>query len=138
MPAGKIPLILLLVGLVLPVSMARAAEIQMTDDGRTAGYVTLAWPDARGDVTLERRDDGNWTPIYQGADDATTLTGLPNGTYEYRLRDASGAVSQPYEVTIAHHPLSRALAFFGTGLVMFIVLLTLLFRGPSKEPEDAA
>ena len=118
--------------------MAGAAEIQMTDDGRTAGYATLAWPDAKGDVTLERRDDGAWTPIYQGPDDATTLTGLHNGTYVYRLRDASGAVSRPYELTIAHHPLGRALAFFGTGLVMFIVLLALLFRGPSKDMGDAA
>lgn len=133
-PARILTLIILFAGTFFFVSSSGAATIQMTDDGRTAGYVTLAWPDAKGNVLLERKDGANWTEIYKGSDGATTLTGLPNGTYAYRVTDDTG-VSPVFTVTIAHHPLSRAFSFFGMGFIMFMVLLALLFRGPSADPE---
>lgn len=112
---------------------ATADDLVIADDGRTAGYATLAWPGVPGkSFVLEENDAGVWRVIYQGPDRATTLSGRPDGRYEFRLKADGQFVTTPLSLTIEHHPLSRAWMFFGIGAVMFVLLLAVLIRGSRK------
>ncbi len=108
------------------------------DDGRAAGYLTVGWPDAQGDSFILQIDDGDgWQTVYEGPDRASTLSGLPDGAYRFRLRPAGNgdAWSSPLRVRVAHHSLSRAFGFFGLGAAVFGILLLLLAAARRKEME---
>ncbi|KAA9133268.1 hypothetical protein F3N42_02635 [Marinihelvus fidelis] len=134
---------MLLLGLCLLVTPALALELAVTDDGRTAGYLTLGW-DADGDVELQQRGaGGDWVTIYRGPDAATTLSGLANGEITWRARTVSnngattGAWGPTLSIQVAHHAMGRALAVFITGAVMFLVLLACIVM-PWREKESSA
>jgi hypothetical protein len=40
--------------------------------------------------------------------------------------------SEPVTVTVAHHPLSRAVAFFTVGALVFLATLGLIVRGARR------
>jgi len=100
----------------------------------TAGYFQLSWQsDPPSQYTLQqaqRADFSDGRTIYQGQDQTTVVSGLPDGRYLYRVRnqDSSGW-SDPVEVSVKHHPLSRALGFFALGAVMFLTTLVVLING---------
>ena len=120
------------------VGSASAADLQIADSDFGAGYVTLAWPDLQGQsFILEGNDGTGWTELYDGSNRASTLTGLPNGDYRYRVKSNTGASTEPLKVTITHHPLSQALSFFGAGAVVFLILLAVLFNGPRDRDLTA-
>ncbi|TNE62618.1 MAG: hypothetical protein EP335_11545 [Alphaproteobacteria bacterium] len=122
----------------MPISAAFADDLMVADNGLSAGYATLAWPDAAGETfLLEREADSGWTAVYDGPDHATTLSGLHNGTYRFRLSADDGMPGDVLEITVAHHPLSRAWMFFGIGAVMFAGLLGLLAAG-TRRPVPAS
>lgn len=102
-----------------------AVELAVRDDGTSAGYVTLGWDGGARKIELQRLDpDDGWRTVYEGTDGASTLSGLDDGVHTFRARAGpSGGWGDPLEVTVAHHPLSRALGFFAAGAFMFVVLL---------------
>ncbi|WP_262690849.1 hypothetical protein [Kordiimonas aestuarii] len=110
----------------------------ISDDGSTAGYATIAWPDVDGEsFVLEEKRGSKWVAIYNGPDRATTLSGLADGEREYRLKADGVVVGDVLALAIQHHPLSRAWTFFGVGAVMFVILVALLVSGSRKPlPEN--
>jgi len=122
--------IIILAAILVPNSSAIAAGLTIADDGTNAGYVTLAWPDAAGNTfELKEKTSQGWRTLYTGGDRATTLSGRPDGTYEFQLTADGASVGAPVVVTVEHHPLARAWAFFAIGAAMFIVLTVLLVKG---------
>ena len=121
-----------------------APNLALMDDGLTAGYATLEWQGVPGHYfVLEEKTSTGWQFRYQGPDHATTLSGLADGTYTFRLRASDGngtaspearVVGAPITLTVAHHPLSRAWSFFSAGAVMFAALITLLAIGTRQTP----
>jgi hypothetical protein len=86
---------------------------------------------------LQQRTASGWRTIYEGSDTASTLTGLGDGRYEFRLRHVRGVTgdagwSAPLLIEIQHHSLARALGFFAMGAAMFLVLLWIL----AAKPDD--
>ncbi len=125
--------------------LCAAEELRVTNNGSTAGYLTLDWSvsAAKTPYTVQMNKGQGWQTIYHGKDTATTLTGLKNGDYQFRLNSADPATidddhwSAPLEVTIQHHSLTKAVGFFVSGFVIFIILLGLLFRpsNPTQQRE---
>jgi hypothetical protein len=124
----------------LPISLLFATslpamELDITPEVSNTGTFNIHWQGAEGarfDL-MEQRADGDSRIVYRGSDTARVMTGKPNGRYTYRVRserDADpGPWSEPVEVTVAHHPLIRAFAFFGVGLLVFLATVTLILRG---------
>ena len=86
--------------------------------------------DCGAPVDLEEADDPEFSSaevIYSGSDAARVMSGKPDGVYYYRVRDtARGSESNAVEVTVRHHGLGRALAFFGLGATVFLATLLLI------------
>ena len=123
-----------------PDALLAAPHIETDTAVATAGYYVLRWSAATTDVEVaEFANPGGGDPriIYKGPDRATLVSGQPNGTRIYRVREigagAPSAWSEPVSVTVAHHPLSRALTFFGIGAVVFVATLTLIVRGARRS-----
>jgi len=123
-----------------PGALLAAPHIETDTAVATAGYYVLRWSAATTDVEVaEFANPGGGDPsiIYRGPDRATLISGKPNGTRIYRVREVGAgepsAWSEPVSVTVAHHPLSRALTFFGIGAVVFLATLTLIVRGARRS-----
>jgi len=122
-------------------STARAAlpvpDLKSDSEIATAGFYRLSWKtDKITQVEVQEADNPSFSDAsihYQGPDDASVISGKPNGTYYYRarvLRDQqNGPWSDVVKVTVAHHPLWRAFMFFGLGVVVFIATLLMVVRG---------
>lgn len=130
-PIEKIIRIVIILSLSLFVAaVAEASELELADDGLSAGYATLGWPTAEGtNFILQQQKDGVWQTLYEGGDRATTLSGLSDGNYRFRLMVDGTRAGVPVEITVAHHPLGRAWTFFAVGAVMFLLLLAMLIMG---------
>ncbi len=122
-----------------PGALLAAPRIDADTAIATAGYYVLRWSAATTDVEVAEfasSDVGDPDTIYQGPDRATLISGQPDGTRIYRVREIGtagpSAWSEPVSVTVAHHPLSRALTFFGIGAVVFLATLTLIVRGARR------
>ena len=112
-----------------------AVELEVSPAISNTGTFNLHWKGtdgARYDL-MEQRTDGDSHIVYRGRDTARVMTGLPNGRYTYRVRTEDGrnlsSWSEPAAVTVAHHPLTRAFAFFGIGLLVFVATVVLILRG---------
>lgn len=113
-------------------SPALALDLRNAD--AKAGFVSLGWTDRpAGRVELQINDGTGWQTLYEGTDQASTLSGLEDGTYQFRLTDETGEAGEVVSFTVAHHPLTLALQFFGAGLVLFIILLVVLIRPATTE-----
>lgn len=124
--------------LFLPGKSVAATELSLSDDGRSAGYVSLSWQEnGTRHYVLQQRGELDWRTLYEGPDRATTLTGLSDGLYQFRVGDGNGAWSPQLSVEIKHHPLSRAWLFFAMGLALFAALLMLVFTPPRFPLEGA-
>jgi hypothetical protein len=106
----------------------------------TAGYYRLSWTADTPQVTIEETtpDSGATTTLYTGPDRATLISGQANGTRIYRAGEiaANGRISawsEPVTVTVAHHPLSRALGFFAVGALVFLATLALIVQGARRQ-----
>ncbi len=126
-----------LVWLLLAAPAAGAKPVLATDTPlATAGYYQLHWTADTPQVTIEvrSRDSQRAHTLYTGPDRATVISGQANGTRIYRAGEIGPggniiAWSEPVTVTVAHHPLSRALAFFAVGAVVFLATVVLIARG---------
>jgi len=141
--SGRLAL-LLACGLLAPSlfgpSRAAAAQppepaLHVAPSHSTDGTYQVHW-DSRGRVRLEEarsRDFADVRVVYEGADQAATLSGRRDGTYHYRLVSLAaqnrGEAAPVASVEVAHHPLSRALLFFSAGLVVFTATVGLIVSG---------
>lgn len=130
---------LFLIGLcaavLLPPYPATGAPVELRADSAVAkaGYFRLQWQ-APGDVVVQEDTSPAFaTPrvVYRGPDNARVLSGKPDGEWYYRARTAGsdGAFGEVVEVTVQHHPLERALAFFALGALVFLATLAAIVRG---------
>jgi hypothetical protein len=115
-----------------------AIELSVSPDTSTTGTFDLHWQgEANARYEVEEIRPGQPARIlYRGPDTARVMTGQPNGQYAYRVRDIqpanTGGWSETQSVLVQHHPLSRALAFFGMGLLVFLATLAVILRGERK------
>ena len=102
-----------------------------------AGFYRLHWqtPDP-GQIQLQEAKNPSFANArlrYEGPDDASVISGMPNGTWYYRAREVRdqrmGPWSETVKVVVAHHPLSRAFTFFTMGVLVFIATLLMVVRG---------
>lgn len=98
-----------------------------------AGYYKLIWssPFDKSSTLEESNDSLFENPgIFKiNNNDSITLTGRENGTYYYRLRDSNNELSNVVHVTVEHHSVEKAFAFFALGLCIFIILVFVLRSG---------
>lgn len=124
----------------LPASAQATPDIEADTEVATAGYYELRWSAATPDVEVAEFDGPDASKpniIYRGPDRGTVISGKTNGTRLYRVREIGDGKdsgwSEPVTVTVAHHPLARALGFFGVGAFVFLSTLVLIVTGARKS-----
>lgn len=102
----------------------------------TAGYYRLSWAADTPLVAIEERNpaSGAARVLYTGPDRATLISGQASGTQIYRAGEIGpdgevSAWSEAVTVTVEHHPLNRALAFFAVGALVFSATTVLIVHG---------
>jgi len=120
------------------------------------GYYTISWelPESTGlpssDPSIEYQlfeEDSSGdleagVLSYEGPDLATTVSGIENGVYRYRVRvvdvasGQKGPWSDEYRVRVRHHPLSRAFGFLVLGAVVFLATLGVILVGNRMETRE--
>jgi hypothetical protein len=138
-----------MISMISPSLMAREAPAPVFDGPAEAftesGYLKLSWhldvpDDQLADYTfeLQQSEDPAFSDplvIYQGPDLATFLSGLPDGTFHYRIRAigpeaaAPGRWSSPVVLEVKHHSLRLALLLFGLGAVVFLLTVGIVMQG---------
>lgn len=106
-----------------------AASLECPGSTNDTGAYRIAWS-ADDDVAVRVEENG--TLLYEGRDDATTVSGRPAGEYTYRIGVIdSGSVSWSDKCDVIVSPPSLALAFFlfGVGVTVFASLLVVVVRG---------
>jgi len=104
-----------------------ALGLELRNSDSKAGFASLSWIDApEGEAVLEWDRGTGWRELYRGTDQASTVTGLEEGQYRFRLTRPDGTRSEPLSFTVEHHALSLAWQFFGAGALLFLLLIGLL------------
>lgn len=105
----------------------------------TAGYFNLSWSSDRpAPYIVQQSLDASFNQvktIYQGSDQASVMSGLPDGQYFYRMQASAGQWSEAVKVEVKHHSLEKAFAFFTAGAVMLFILVFVLIKG-ARHAED--
>jgi hypothetical protein len=114
-------------------SWSATATLKSDVTEAAAGYFRLSWTAEQPVRLVESRSASFDTSrtVYAGADTARVMSGKPDGDWFYRLEAiSSGAVvAGPTAVTVRHHSLRRAFAFFSLGAAVFGATLGLIFFG---------
>lgn len=142
LPLSAAALFLTWICLASPAASQPSRTFSASPSQSTDGVYQLEWNGA-GRVRLDeatRPDFGDAVVIYEGTDRATTLSGRADGVYHYRLvsldRPGGAGGRPPIQVEVAHHSLSRALAFFTLGLVVFASTVGLIVFGDRSAATD--
>ncbi|HXV62102.1 MAG TPA: hypothetical protein VEK15_15490 [Vicinamibacteria bacterium] len=93
------------------------------------GAYRIAWSGTDGTVV---RVEENGSVLYEGVQDATTVSGRPAGDYVYRLGLMEGgnvAWNDSCTVTVAPPSLALAGFLFAVGFSVFASLLVVVVRG---------
>lgn len=132
--------------LAAPLPAVAESALRASPERSLDGVYQLKWNDADAVVLEESLDEdfSNPVTIYAGRDQAATLSGRANGTYYYRLRPSARAHDEtspfthaaPVRVEVAHHPLPRAITFFGIGLVVFASTVALVVTGERRLQSE--
>lgn len=97
-----------------------------------AGFFGLEWEGAEP-VELEQATAPGYQDariLYRGSDTRTTISGLPDGEYRFRIREAGASEwSDEAVVVVEHHGLGRAFGFFALGAGLFLVLILAIANG---------
>ena len=102
----------------------------MTSD---SGYFLIEWQ-SEGEVALELTDPrGTSRDIYSGANRAVFVSGLGEGDYTARLRDAAGNASEPLTLEVRHQSVSRALWLVALGALAFVATTIVILRGARDD-----
>lgn len=144
---GGVMLILLLI----PVYLSAETEIPvLTTDTElaTAGYYQLSWQPGMAGASnknlhfeLQKSNHQSFQTartIYRGPDQASVISGQPNGNYYYRVRaiysnDYVSDWSEAVLVKVKHHSLQRAWVFFITGAFVFLITLIFIIASASNK-----
>ena len=121
-----------------PVS-AEPPELESSAETATAGYFVLDWKSAPEGIfeLREQATDGSERILYRGPDTARLISGKPDGVYRYEIRRVEESEwSEPATVTVAHHPLPRALGFFLVGTLVFVATLAVVVRGRRGDRSE--
>lgn len=130
-------LIIMLVALQPATGMtAETPALESNTKQASAGFFKLYWQEGIGNVEIEEASDAdfiNADKIFPGSDNATVISGKPDGDWYYRARRVdnsnTGDWSDTIQVTVKHHSIERALGFFLAGFIMFIATCWLVIRG---------
>ena len=107
-----------------------AEQDSVTSD---AGNFLVSW-NTQEPVTLEMQSgDGTPRTIYSGRNHAFFLSGLRNGDYAIRLKDAAGATADTLILHVQHQSLSRALLLVALGALAFLATVAVVLRGARDE-----
>ena len=115
-----------------PFAGAQSLQLESDTNVATAGYYQLRWHSTSPIILEESLTAEFISPrvIYRGSDAATVMSGKPDGNLYYRIRSRdSDMQSNVVRVTVRHHSLERALAFFALGATVFIATLLLIVSG---------
>lgn len=98
----------------------------------SAGFFSLNWSGAKRfeleQATGPTHEDARI--IYRGSDTSTTISGLSDGEYRFRIRAEGDAEwGDVAVVRVEHHSLARAFLFFALGATVFVVLIAAIVRG---------
>lgn len=106
----------------------------------SAGYFRLSWDTNAQHSELQEGDNpefANPSVVYSGPDQAAVISGKSDGIWYYRIRTSNHQQTGPWSnvvaVTVKHHELSRAVMFFALGVLVFLAMLVMIFRGPDKS-----
>ncbi len=115
--------------------------LKSSDALSRTGHFQLSWQyDGVGDqFELQEsihKDFRRLRTIYEGPDNARAMSGLPDGSYYYRVRVNAGDWSDFVTVTVEHYPLSTAFTFLGLGAIVFLATAVLIIRGHIKHRND--
>ncbi len=124
--------LLVMILLVLPAASHADAVFESPPERDRAGFFSLNWSGGER-YELEQAsgpDHDNARIIYSGGDSSTTVSGLSDGRYRFRIREqGEEGWSDEALVIVEHHPLSRAFLFFALGAGVFLVLILAIARG---------
>jgi hypothetical protein len=98
-------------------------------DSSDTGAYRIAWNGADGTAV---RLEENGSPLYEGADSATTVSGRPAGEYTYRIglmESSETAWTDSCTTTVTPPSLTLALVLFGVGMFVFASLVVVVVRG---------
>jgi hypothetical protein len=125
----------------------------LRNQGRVVPDLTLTCPGTTSDTGAYRiswtGDEGavfqlveNGDVLYQGPENATTVSGRPAGNYLYQVSSLGPdenvtAMSEPCSVSVTPPPLEAALGLFGLGLFVFLAVLITILRGHSAHRRGA-
>ena len=133
------------VATVTPSRPTLEAAVRATD-----GAVQLSWSAADGGPAgiyqVEEAPAADFTtPIlrYEGPQEASFVSGLPAGSYYYRVRqrrpDATWTPwSEPVAAHIEPHPLNLAWSLFGLGAFLVVTLVTFLVVAERRARAGAS
>jgi hypothetical protein len=113
---------------------AEPVEIQSDAEVASAGFYQLSWATGATAIVLQEAETPDFASprvVYRGADNARVMSGKSNGDWYYRARTA-GSESEfgnVVKVTVQHHSLPRAFAFFALGAVVFLTTLGVIVKG---------
>lgn len=117
-----------------------------------AGQVKLIWmlPDSISKTEIfnfelqQARDSLFRTAktIYSGSDLASFISGLPDGSYYYRIRAQEqdkpmSEWSNPVVLDVQHQSLQLAFTLFGIGMVVFLATCAVIFFGIRQVKKEA-
>ncbi|MFO8153907.1 MAG: hypothetical protein R6U34_11730 [Thioalkalivibrio sp.] len=124
--------LLVLVGLTLSAQGIADPAFDSPPETDSAGFFKLNWDGAER-FELEQASGPEYEDariIYRGSDTRTTISGLPNGEYRFRIREEGAEEwADQAVVVVEHHPLGRAFLFFALGAALFVVLILAIARG---------
>jgi len=119
-----------------------------------SGYTKLVWSYSNYPVIPEHIefelqqstsiDFQNSVLKYKGQDTATYISGLPNGTYFFRIRaihhntQQSGEWSEPLTLAVQHHSLYLAFILMAVGAVVFASTVAVIVRGAATTSSQSS
>jgi len=128
--------------LALPATASAVGVTLEAPASSDTGHFALRWqPERAGEYAYElqrarHRDFSDATTIYRGRDRATTISGLLDGTYFYRVRTEGGEWSEPVGVTVEHHQARKAVFFLALGAAVFLATAGLVITGHRKHRQE--
>lgn len=124
---------------------ARGADFSNRSDIESApsdnGTIALKWDHPPGAaVELQHAGDASFsdpTTRYQGADAGSVVTGLPEGSHFFRIREKDGAWSQALEVKVEFFPPQKLFLLLGVGGVVVVATIVTIVLGALNTRREA-